>query len=75
MYIKTYILHRYRDLRIFIQEIAFYNIIWMELLSGTLPANSKLLSETLPANSNLLSGTLPANKKLLSRTLTANNKM
>ena len=36
----------------------------MELLSGTLPVNSKLLSGTLPANNKLLSGTLPANNKL-----------
>ena len=40
--------------------------IRMELLSGILPANSKVLSRTLPANSKLLSGTLPANNKLLS---------
>ena len=48
---------------------------WMDLLSGPLPANSKLLSGTLPANSKLLSGTLPANNKLLSVTLPANNKL
>ena len=46
----------------------------MELLSGTLPANTKLLYGTLPANIKLLSGTLTANSKLLSGTLPANNK-